>query len=215
MHHHDSQRIVLFGANGRVGKKLVAELLHNGYSVRAVVHGEYSLTAHPLLEVVSGDIYDKDFLEKTLDNCTIVMSTLGSWGTQRKDVLSVAMSNIIPIMQCKGINRIISLTGADSNVAGDKHSVIHFATRLLFLILATKIMRDSEIHNDLVVNSGLEWQILRSPIMNDRGDASSYKIVTKRPFPWNTINRMSVAKAMASIVDDHNYPSVSPFIVRV
>jgi putative NADH-flavin reductase len=111
-------KITVFGANGNVGRLVVENALHQGHEVIAFIHGDNPFKASDKLSVIKGDIYNQKDVEKALNGSQAVISTLGSWGTPNKNILSAGMKNIIPKMQDAGINRIISLTGAGCNPNG-------------------------------------------------------------------------------------------------
>ena len=77
-----------------------------------------------------------------------------------------------------------------------------------------KILADGEKHIRLLEESGLDWTVVRSPIMNERGDAMGFKLTDKRPAPWATVNRRSVAAGMLRLVEDRKYSRQAPFITR-
>lgn len=86
--------------------------------------------------------------------------------------------------------------------------------RLLALSPAKKILEDGEKHIKLLEKSDLNWTVLRSPIMNDKGNAKEYLLTGIRPMPWKTINRYSVAIAMIEILKSGEYSKQAPYIVR-
>ena len=127
------KNIVVFGAAGKVGRQVVENALADGYNVIAFVHRHHDLPDDPSLEIISGDIYNRADIEKALQNVDAVISALSSWGTQYQDVLSAAMTHIIPVAERYKISRIISLTGADARAGDDHistlHRLSHFARR--------------------------------------------------------------------------------------
>lgn len=208
-------KIIVFGANGRVGQLVVAELLKRGHHVRAFVHGNAPFQTSNQLEIVQGDIYDAASVKNAIVGAEAVMSTLGSWGTPKKDILTQGMHNIIPAMRAAKLQKIVSLTGADCNVSGDPMGIVHNLSHALFSVLAGKILKDGENHLDQLADSGLDWSVLRSPVMNDKGEPEKFAItIQKRPGPWKTINRRSVALAMVDVLETNTFNQQAPFITR-
>jgi putative NADH-flavin reductase len=207
-------QITIFGANGRVGSLVVTEALKLGYSVTAFVYGSNSFEDDKNLKVVQGNIYNLEDVKTALQGSDCVISTLGSWGTPKKDILTEGMKNIIPAMQKLGINKIISLTGAGCNPIGVKLSFIDKLNRLPLRLVAPKVLNDAEDHMQQLYESGLDWTILKSPVMNRRGNPNNYKLEKSCPMPWVTINRESVAKAIVEIVGNDNFVKQSPYIKR-
>lgn len=207
-------KIVIFGANGRVGQLTVKEALAHGYDVRAFIHGSNPFQKQEKLEVIQGDIYNAVDIENALEDVELIVSALGSWGTAKKNVLSAAMSLIIPAVKVSTCHRIISLTGADAEALGDKKNIVHRIMRAILHINARRILEDGEKHIQLLEESGLDWSVLRSPIMNNKGNSDIYVVTSRRPYPWQTINRASVAKALISLIGDTTEFKKAPYITR-
>ncbi|MDQ3064917.1 MAG: NAD(P)H-binding protein [bacterium] len=207
-------KIVVYGANGKVGRLVVQELLNAGHSVVAFVHGQSQFDENVQLKITRGDIYNAAGVYEAMNGCDAVISTLGSWGTANKDILTVGMTNIIPAMKSQNIRRIISLTGHDARWSKDKINLTNRLTHPFLKLAIPKILKDGELHLQLLDQSGLDWTVLRSPVMNERGDYKLYKLNTNRPLPWRTINRQSVAKAMLEIAETDSFITHAPFIHR-
>jgi putative NADH-flavin reductase len=206
--------IVVFGAGGRVGNLVVVEALKRGHKVRAFVHSNPRFDKNSRTEVVKGDIYSSEDVVKAVKNMDAVVSALGSWGTPKKDILAQGMRNIIPAMQEQNVKKIVSLTGSDALAPSDTKKLLHTLRRSLLLIGAPKVLRDGESHIRLLADSDLDWSVVRSPIMNLRGNKNEFKLTDKRPKPWQTVNRESVALAMLDIAESNNSFKKASFIVR-
>lgn len=141
----------------------------------------------------------------------MVMSALSSWGTKKKDVLSTAMTSIIPAMQQHGVKRIISLTGAEARAAGDHLGVIHRFAHFGIGIVGGPVLRDGERHIQLLEQSDLDWVVVRSPIMRSNAN-QSYALSDHRPRPWALINRSAVARAMVDQLSDDGHLGKAPYI---
>lgn len=189
------ERIVVFGANGRVGRLVVEHALTSGYRVVAFVHHHHDFPDNTNLSIVQGDIYKREDVEAALKGADVVISALGSWGTPKKDVLYTAMNAIIPAMKELGMSRIISLTGSEARATGDALGIIHRVAHVMLGFVAGKILRDGERHIQLLEQSGLDWVVIRSPIMLS-SPRRSYRLDARRPRPWATISRQAVAYAI-------------------
>lgn len=206
-----NKRIVIFGAAGRVGSLLVEYALADGYVVTAFVHRHHRLPDHPLLSIIQGNVYNDDDVQRAIKGADMVMSALSSWGTKKKDVLSAAMTSIIPAMQKYGVTRIISLTGAEARANGDHLSIIHRFAHVGIGIVGGPVLRDGERHITLLEQSNLNWIVIRSPIM--RSSASQgYTLSLNRLLPWALINRQAVARAMVDQLSDDTHLRQAPFI---
>jgi putative NADH-flavin reductase len=207
-------KIVVFGANGRVGSLVVAEALSRGYRVKAFVHSGSQFKDDPKLEIIKGDIYNKSDVAKAVEGAGAVISALGSWGTPKKDILTAGMKNIIPAMQQNKIKRIVSLTGSDASSPADTENLLHRVSHLALSIVAPKILKDGENHIGLLNQSGLDWTVVRSPVMNGKGNAARFELTSNRPKPWATVNRKSVVLAMVDLVEFCQHSQQAPYISR-
>ena len=208
-------QITIYGASGKVGRLVVELALERGYQVVAFVHSSPPFTEHNNLRIVKGDIYNAKDVATAVKGSEAVISTLGSWGTPKKDVLTSGMQHIIPAMQSSGMRRIISLTGSDARAAGDSKSLIHRFSHTAAKIGAGKILADGERHIMLLEESDLDWTVVRSPIMNNRGDAPKFALTNERPMPWATINRRSVAQCMVDLSCSSEHQQEAQYITRI
>jgi putative NADH-flavin reductase len=208
-------KVVVFGASGKVGSIVVEMLLKKDHQVWAFVHSSNPFKDDPNLKILKGDIYNTKDVEQAIKGVEVVISTLGSWGTKRKDVVSTGIKNIIEGMNDHKVKRLISLTGSDALAPGDSKTLASRLTHLMIsLSPASKILSDGEKHIELLAASNLDWTTLRSPVMNAKGNISGYELTDKRPLPIATINRSSVAAAVVNLVEDKKYLSRAPYIVR-
>jgi putative NADH-flavin reductase len=205
-------KVTVFGANGRVGSIVVEKLVQQGHTVRAFVHGEPRQRLADV-EYMQGDVSDEATVRAALTGAEVVVSALGSWGTKEQNILTVAMGHIVPAMEAADIRRIVSLTGADAQVAGEPVSLIGRLSHFAFSRLASKIMKDGEAHLAILKSSTLDWTVVRSPVMNERG-AATFVLSKKYPMPWQTIHRHAVADAMVQQVGDTQWYAQAPYIQR-
>lgn len=204
-------KVIVFGANGRVGSLVVKELLARGHEVTAFVHGNNSFASHPLLHVVSGDVQDPQDVVGALKNVQVVISTLGSWGTPTKDILSKGMQAIVPAMQAQGLTRIVSLTGSAACKPGDNWGFFAKLARQGLKLIAPEILKDGEQHIQTLIDSGLQWTVVRSPVMKD-GDSTSYTLNDKVPGALERVNRQAVAKALVDRLSNETFVQQAPHI---
>ncbi len=205
--------IVVFGASGRVGAKVVHRLLADDHEVVAFVHGKHQLPESEKIKVVQGDIYNSDAVAHAIKGADVVISALGSGAPKKKDVWPAEMRTIIPAMKELNCLRIISLTGAGAFGSSDTPTSLDKLNHFLLGIIAPKILHDGEEHMQLLRESGLNWTVLRSPVMK-AGSKRGYKLGKKFPLPWATIDREDVVDAMIQILDDHSFFQEAPFITR-
>ena len=203
--------ITVFGASGKVGRLVVSEALARGYSVRAFIHRSNILTDHPLLDIMQGDIHDPSSVAQAISGSQAVISALGSWNTAQKDILTSGMQTILPIMKASGIERIVSLTGSAAHAPQEHISPARKLEHIFGSVVARRILIDGEEHIRLLRDSGVDWTVLRSPVMS-ASPRIFYKLSAKPPKIWETIPRKAVARAMVDQLDGASYTTAAPFL---
>lgn len=108
------KNIIVFGASGRVGKKLVEYALNDKYRVTAFVRNPDNLKIkHANLEIFMGDVFNVREVENAIRGNDFVISALSGRSTKPDySVLSTGMKNIITGMEKSGVKRILSVAGA-------------------------------------------------------------------------------------------------------
>lgn len=204
-------RITVFGASGKVGRLVVARALERHHQVTAFVHSHSPFEPHPQLTIIQGDVHDAAAVRKALTQSEAVISTLGSWHTPSKDIVSSAMRAIIPVLQAGPHKRIVSLTGGGAYAPGDRKTLVYRLGHALFSVVAGKIIRDGEEHIRLLAASSLDWTVLRAPVMTNQ-HLSSYTLSLRAPAPWQLIPRKAVARALLDQVEGPAYNQRAPYI---
>jgi uncharacterized protein YbjT (DUF2867 family) len=84
--------ILVTGATGYVGGRLIPALLEAGYTVRAMGRSLEKLACrpwghHPKVELVKGDVLDRESLEAALSGCGAAYYLVHSMIAQKKNLL--------------------------------------------------------------------------------------------------------------------------------
>jgi putative NADH-flavin reductase len=203
--------ILIFGANGNIGTRVVSRLLNDNHQITGFVHGESHLPKHDHLKVIIGDVRSVSDVSQALQGVDVVISTLGSWGTKSKDILSTGMQVIIPAMEKAGIQRIVSLTGSGVLLSTDTVAWYDRLNPLLLHVMAPKILLDGEKHIQELSSSNLDWTVVRSPVMkNDSSD--TYTLSNTPALPWKRASRDAVAHAIVDLALSSDRLKQAPFL---
>ena len=113
------KKIIVLGATGYVGGRLVPKLLEGGYQVRATGRSKEKLknrfwADHPHVELFSVNVHDPDSLRQALKGMDIAYYLVHSMNPQSSDFEEsdrVAADNMSRIAKECGLKRIIYLSG--------------------------------------------------------------------------------------------------------
>jgi putative NADH-flavin reductase len=113
-------RVVLYGATGTIGTRILKELLSRGHVVTAVVRDPSKLAAQKDLTIAKGDMLDADDIAKVAKGSDVVISSYGPpSGPKGPDPTKVnqlvdATRALIAGVRRAGAPRIIMVGGAGS-----------------------------------------------------------------------------------------------------
>lgn len=72
--------VLLTGASGRIGRRVVPLLLDRGFRVRALVHSHPIVTGDAEgVELVEGDILDQNAMRKAVEGCSFLLHLAAAW----------------------------------------------------------------------------------------------------------------------------------------
>lgn len=167
-------RILLLGATGRVGSRLMAYALENGHQVRAYVRNAAKIIPHSQLEVIEADLEDEEELGKALIGCDAVVSALGVRSfAEPIRLLSDAAVLLTLLMQELGPGRLLWIAGAgilESTDAKLKKQEPSFPPFLM------PISDEHERVWHILQQSGLDWTLVCPPNMIERVRTGHYRL---------------------------------------
>jgi uncharacterized protein len=105
--------IVLFGATGTLGSRILNELLARGHNVTAVVRDPSKLEPHENVTETAGDIFDAASVADAASGAGVVVSAYGP-GPGKPELLLDATRALIAGVEASGTNRLIMVGGAGS-----------------------------------------------------------------------------------------------------
>lgn len=122
----DLPPVFVAGATGYIGGRLVPRLLEAGYRVRALARSTAKLSRrrwanHPNLEIIQGDVLDRDRLTQALNNCRAAYYLIHSMHPEVADFSSTdrqAAENMAAAAEAAGLEQIIYLGGLGESGRG-------------------------------------------------------------------------------------------------
>jgi uncharacterized protein YbjT (DUF2867 family) len=173
-----AQPVLVTGATGYVGGRLVPRLLAAGYGVRALGRSLAKLRSrpwgrHPLVELAQGDVMDEESLRQAARGCWAAFYLVHSMTAAARDFPEVdrrAARHMARAAAAAGLDRIIYLGGLGG--ADDPHLSEHLRSRFeVARILQSGAVPTTFLRAAMILGSGgaafeiLRYLVDRLPVM--------------------------------------------------
>ena len=209
-------RVVIFGATGFAGNAILKEALAQDNLVTILVRNKSSISSNDKrLTVVEGHVLDRKKVFEVLGNQDAVIECLGSRGKDTKPttLVSEATKVIVEEMGKSNVRRLLAI----SNVgAGDsiRYNPWYFTKFILpyFMKWLKVVIDDKNRMEPIIMNSGLDWTIVRCPNIADKPAKGSYRATLDGKGLKLSITVGDMAKFMVRQLTDANFSKQAPSI---
>jgi putative NADH-flavin reductase len=210
-------KIAIFGATGFSGSAILSEVLRRGHQALILVR-DPSRAPDPStrLDVVSGDALDRDAVARSIQGCDAVVQCLGVGGKgngKPTAFISDATRIIAEEMQSQGINRFIALSNAG---AGESIAFQPWIFRRIILPYFMKwlqvIIDDKNRMEPVIMESSLDWTIIRCPDIVDKPSRGSYHATLDGKKLKLSITLGDMAACVVDCLEDGLYMRQAPCI---
>ncbi|NEO71731.1 SDR family oxidoreductase [Moorena sp. SIO3H5] len=203
--------ILIFGSTGGTGRQVVEQALEQGHRVTAFARNPAKLDInHKNLKVVQGDVMDLPSVEKAVQGQEAVVCVLGAGQNMTGTIRSEGTQQIIHAMEKAGIRRFICQSTLG---AGDSWENLNFFWKyIMFGFLLRNVFADHQRQENYVLQSGLDWTIVRPGAFVDGNRTGNYR----HGFPSNDktsklkISRPDVADFIVKQLADEKYIHKTP-----
>jgi len=207
-------KLLVFGADGSIGKIVVQQALRRGYEVTAFVFGDRNPKADSTknLTYFRGDATDSSAVDKAMPGHDAVISALGHGKQTPIEMQSNAMRVITASMKQHNVSRIISLTGVGVLTTGDKLTLLDRITTTLLIFLQPKRIQDGIKHVEVLKDSSTDWIVLRTPKHRNANQITDYVLtayVEKFSF---SVSRPNVADCLLQLLEPAKVDNRMPVI---
>lgn len=210
--------LLIIGASSGIGLATTKLALQHDHSVIAFSRSADSIPLqHDKLRKVVGDARKSDDVRRAISGADVVVQALGVPANARMltgpiDLFSSATATLLPLMKEAGIRRLISVTGFG---AGESRSAITPLQRLGFDLVFGRAYADKNIQEKSIVQSGLDWIIVRPGVLTKGRRTGRYRILT-RPQDWRNglISRSNVADFIVRQLTEDTYLRQAPVLVN-
>jgi len=160
---------------------------------------------------VRGDVKDLAAVEHVVSDCDAVLSTLGARRGDDPDTRSAGTENVITAMHRSHVKRLVVMGGFHLDVPGDAHNV---GRRLIVPIIKLMgvVVEDTTTMAALVLDSDLDWTLVRAPRVVNGRPKRSPRVGTLKLGPWNNVTRADVAAFMLRCLSDSAYLRRAPMV---
>ncbi|CAN5433444.1 SDR family oxidoreductase [soil metagenome] len=167
-------KLLIFGSTGLTGRELVTQALDAGHDVTAFARDPAKMQIeHDRLNIVKGNISDPASIERAIPGHDVVLSTLGSPGLGKSNMLSEGTRHIIAAMVSAGVKRLIFESSIGIGDSRDHASV--FARWIFFPIFLKNIFADKEIQEEIIMESSVDWIIVRPGRLTNGPRTGNYR----------------------------------------
>jgi putative NADH-flavin reductase len=174
-------KITIFGAAGGTGTQLLNLACAAGHEVTAVVRDSARLTGtDPHLTVVTADVMDPDAIGPVVSGRDAVVTAIGSReGRTPTSVQTDSAASIVTAMRNRSTRRLVVVSNSGMFTDGDGPM-----SRLVAKPILRRMLKhpwaDMQRMEDVVRDSGLDWTIIRPPMLTNGRRTGSYRSAVDR-----------------------------------
>jgi putative NADH-flavin reductase len=196
-------KVVVFGASGKTGREVVRQALARGFTVTAFVRETARLPlADANLRLVKGELTDSKAIGKVIAGQTAVISTLGVGKPLSHDLVVVeGIRAIARAAEHASVERLVYLSTIGVRDSRDEGG---FLLKWLATTLIRHEVADHEIKEAVIVESLVDWTIVRAPMLTNGRLTAAYRVGERiRPrSPLPMMSRADVADFMLRQLND-------------
>ena len=202
-------KIIIFGATGSVGQKVVEHALQQGHHITAFTRDSKKLAlSHPNLQTCIGDVLDLSAVHDAVRDHDAVICTLGAG--RHGGIRANGTHNIIHAMEALGIRRLICQTSL--GVGESRNNLDLFWKYIMFGMVLRAAYADHVEQEELVRKSKLDWIIVRPGAFTDGGHTGQYQhgFSENHTSTQLKISRHDVADFILKQLSDNHYLHQAP-----
>lgn len=208
------KKVAVLGGGGRTGKYLLNQLLEKGFSVKLLLRNPENFTIqNPNIEIIKGDAVDEESIHLLLKGCEAVISTIGQRPGEPM-VASAGTRNVLKVMNELGIQRHVLLGGLNIDTPFDKKSEKTMLGTNYMKNNFPEIQKDRQLAYDLLVESKVDWTLVRVPFIEFTDNSSKLHISLKDCL-GDKISAQDISCFMIKEMTDSNFCREAPFISNI
>lgn len=207
--------IALIGATGMSGRYILQRALARGYPIKVLARTPEKLQGlESRIEIVQGDARDPQAIKRLLDGSDVVITALGpvkADGSAARMISTTATGNVIRAMQDLDVRRYIIVSGAAVIAPGDERNLTGWWMRQLVRLRLGDVLKDKQAEYELVASSGLNWTVVRCPLIDSQPYTSAPGVSLLTPGSFH-LRAGELADFIIREVEAPSYPQQAPFL---
>jgi nucleoside-diphosphate-sugar epimerase len=209
-------KVTVFGASGKIGRLVVAQLLAAGHDVTAYVRNPDKLgVTNTHLTMVAGELSDGRRIRESVRGADAVISALGpSMNRSTKGTpVTDGTTNIVTAMEAEGVRRFIGLATPSLPDERDQPTLKAKVLPVLAGVMFPNALKELVGMSSAVTRSGLDWTIARITSPNNgkpKGTARSGFL--GRDKVGSAMTRADIAAFLVAQLTDTTYSKAAPAI---
>jgi len=177
-------KVLVIGAHHGLGAEVVRQARERGLEVTPF----------------EGDILDGVAVASAVRGQDAIISTLGPRRDSPPELCSRGTQNLLDAMRAHGVRRLVQVTGA---LIGHPRDRLGLFYRLLAGMLPRAMLRDRREQERLVVDSGLDWTVIRPTRLTNQPARGRWRSSEReRVGALAQVSRVDVADALVSALGD-------------
>lgn len=209
-------KVTVFGGTGKIGRKVVAQLLEQGHRVVALVRSPGKLTIlHPRLTVRTGQLTDQHAVRAAVEGSDAVISALGptlkpgATGSELTD----GTRTVVAAMRQAGVRRYIGLATPSLPDPRDRPTLKGTVLPKIAKLTMPHALAELRGMTTAVTESDLDWTIARITNPTDKPSKGTLRagFLGADPVGW-AMSRADIAAFLISQLTDTTYVRAAPAI---
>lgn len=210
-------KVVVFGATGRSGRRVVERALNQGHEVTGIARTPSKMEmTHKRLTLVQGNILDYDSFANVLQGQDAVVSTVGKgerFGSV--ELYSEGIKNVISAMEEYGLSRLVAITSGGTYPGWDRKNSIFYELCIKRILLRGEYADMRRMEN-LIMETDLDWTIVRPSGLSDEEGTGEYRTkVGYSILESNTTTRDDLAEFIVDELESNQFVREGVAVVNV
>lgn len=175
-------RLTVFGATGGTGRRVVEQALDAGHRVTAVVRDPARLSVGPrdTLDVVVADATEDAAIRGAVAGREAIISAVGNRrGATPATACTDVTHAVIAAMRAADVRRLLVVSAAGMYTDGDG-PVSRLVVKPILRRMLAEHFADMYRMSDEVQESGLDWTIVRPPMLTEGRRTGRYRVAYGR-----------------------------------